>query len=866
MSYDCECLLAGNQEVAYRNYELPIDIAFVGESPGKEELVEGKSFVGRAGRLLNDEVKRAGLQDPRICFFNAARCLMDKDVLSDKDMRSIVSSCKRRFLDAAISQKAPRLIVCLGDWGLFAITGKKGVGKERGSFVWSEAWNCWVFTTWHPAYILRRAGKLPELQRDLEAVAEFANNGFEPVPQRPASFEWGEVDSIRPFLGDPSFKAAAIDTETQGLFWYNPNFLCLSASISINLHHAVQLTLFREIPSPEGASFSIWLPRAGTKKKPKYVEVFIARDPLFDQKVAELKELMGREDIKKYLMNIKFDLHALETVGVSEFRNCPMDIQLAAHVLDSDMFLEASLETLESSFLRIPVGHKDLASSEDKLDMLKAYSLDRNRIVQYACGDVIATHRTALSVKEALKGDELAARYYLKFAHPITTKVLMEIERKGIRIDEEALPSVRDQVASSMNQKASEFMQKTPLAVREKYPGDQFKLTKKKLLSDVFFVYTDPTTKDHIDIGLHQEPPSLSPKTRLPAFDKTARLALSDATSSSRVLSLLDLYKDWSEHNTLVTRYFSNIQDHLAPDGRIHPSYGVTNTSSGRTGARSPSIQNFPKRGPLSSMIRRLLVASPGNKLLAIDQSLSELRWAAHVANEPTMKEILLAGGDIHLNTARAIYALEGKHDFSALSKEEVKDARQKAKAVNFGFVYMMSAHGFRSYARTDYGLRFSYKQAEMYREEYFKLYYGLPSWHEECYHTITETGGIRSIFGRPRRLPGAQSPEYSESMRAVRIGVNYVIQGPSSDCVLYRALNILEDPEYNPEAAKIRAFIHDELIFEVPESSLYFYGRMFKKHMENTDFSEFGFKLSVPLVAELSAGDNLAEMTPLEV
>jgi DNA polymerase-1 len=368
------------------------------------------------------------------------------------------------------------------------------------------------------------------------------------------------------------------------------------------------------------------------------------------------------------------------------------------------------------------------------------------------------------------------------------------------------------------------------------------------------------------DFGFNLAPVAYSPKSKLPVCDKNVMSQLLDMSwTPERAKELIHTYLEWSEYNTLRTRYIKNIEENIGPDGRLHPTYSFKFTSSGRTGARGPSIQNFPKRGEMAHLILSLIIAPPGKKLMAADHSMSELRWVAHVANERKMKQIFKDGGDIHLATGKRVSRVS-EEDFMKMAPKAIKKMRQGAKAVNFGFIYGMSANGFKTYARSSYGITLSDKNARKWRNRYFDYYVDLEPWHIKCKRDIEQHGYIRHLFGRKRSLPNVESPDRAVSSEAIRIGTNFIIQGPSSDCTLMGGQNVKASEDYCKDEASIVIFIHDSLIYEIDEDKEQKYAGTIKRGMEDVDTSPYGFDLSVPLSIEIESGYDLSKMTPVDI
>lgn len=872
MSRMCDCILAGKNEVKYEG-NLDAEIVFVGESPGYEELREGRPFVGRSGKLLKRALEMMGIPI-EICFFaNSARCMIEKDNLKAKEVKAILNSC-RPNLETILHHILPKLIVPLGAIALEQVMKMKGIKKARGNFYWSEEFDCWVIPNWHPAYILRNASEEDNFVNVFRQIKEFRDSGYR--VQEMDDFEYFEVDSIRALLdggfaraADDSCYATALDTETQGLKWHSSEGVVISYSVAASDKIGYNIVLHEEC-DPGTGDFDIMIERGGTKKLPELAIVGVKKADNFDAKFAELKELCERKDIQKYFMNQKYDMHWLEHLGIEVINRAPLDIALAAHVIDAPRYMNASLGYLLESFCGISGSYKDDFSEAEKMDMLHQLATQRDKFNRYAAYDAVSTFRVALKIIDEFNIDRTSLNYYVNFAHPVETKFLYEMESNGVLIDEDSLPMVSVEIDEKIEDKVSEFKELCPEEVKERHVGN-FKLTRKAILMDALFQYSD-TDGEFQNIGHGIEPKEFSPKSKLPKVSKDIlKVLLDDSKVPNKAKQLIDAYQTWSSYHTLKSRYIKQIEDCVAMDGRIYPTYSLTYTSSGRTGARKPSVQNFPKRFEAAHLIRKLIIASPGKVLMETDHSMSELRWTAEIANEERMKEIFLKDGDIHLFTGAALaeYPLDiaskpemvrqliEKYD---LEKGEVKPLRQNAKAVNFGLIYKMSAMGLRNYAYQGFGVKLTDRQSNEWRKEFFRLYPGITPWQDGALRMMEEKGQITTIFGRRIPVPNIYSDDKKTQAEAERFGVNALVQGPSSDYTLLGGLETTENEEYNRNECKAALFIHDAIVWEVDVDKVDKYAWMVKRGMEQVDTSKFGFKLSIPFVANAEVGFSLAD------
>lgn len=859
---NCNCSLRWMIEVPYqgklnnaRSGFIQRDIAIIGESPGVTEEHIKRPFVGRAGKLLDRMIPLLGVGREDVFLGNASRCRLRKDVLTTKELAKVLTTCRPK-LKKALRQVKPKLIIALGAIACSQLGVKGQISKIRGQFIYSSEFECYILPTWHPAYVLRNPAAESDLASDFKLACSLMESDYKLTLSSAHVCTWKEVQSIRPLL-DGAFPKdekgcfiTAIDTETQGLHWWDENSLTISYAVAASLTEGWQVILHEEtLHDPD---FYILVER---DKNLRRIGIKYAEN--YEQKIEELKELCRRKDIKKYFMNQKFDKHRLWNLGVTELNSTPMDIAVAAHVLDSERYRNASLKVIYEDFVGQPLPHKDEVTKIDKADMLALLSYDRNKFNKYSSSDPVATLLAAVALKKLLMKDHESGIYHSYFAQPVETEFLFGLEREGIKVSQERLDRAFEKVEQEIVKAENDFQKFCPLDVYERHKNN-FKLTRTVILQEALFDFTDAATGEEIAYGYHMNPPRLSTKTGKPSVDKYVVIdTIGNKKAPNGAKKMLEAYQRWNEYHVLLSRYLSNIQDTIAKDGRIHPTYSITYTASGRTGARNPSIQNFPKRTKQANIIRELLVPEDGNILIASDYSMSELRWVADVADEPTMKKIFQEGGDIHTHTGCAVAGVKS----SEISAKRLKEIRRNAKAINFGLLYGMGWAGYQRTAYYDYGLELSINEAKRQRNMFFTLYNRLPEWHRKVINSLHKDGYIRTKFGRMRILRSIFSGTEKEVSKAERIGINAAIQGPSSDYALLGGKKVLDSKEGKALGIKGIAFVHDELVFEVPIQALPDAVELLNNKMTSVDTKPFGFLLSVPMAVEPNAGFDLAHM-----
>lgn len=290
---------------------------------------------------------------------------------------------------------------------------------------------------------------------------------------------------------------------------------------------------------------------------------------------------------------------------------------------------------------------------------------------------------------------------------------------------------------------------------------------------------------------------------------------------------------------------------------RLFPNFKLHGTVTGRTSCTDPNLQQVP-RDPI---IRNLVGAPEGWSVVEIDYSQAELRIAAIMSGDETMKRIYQTGGDIHTHTYEMITG-EKVSDDKYIKKEQ----RKKAKAVNFGFVYGMGWRKFKIYARDNYGVDLTDKEAEHWRERFFQAYHSLPKWHSKQRRIVQSMGQVRSPIGRLRRLPDIYSTDKSKKAEAERQSINSPVQGFGSDLTILGMSEIMGnaqyyDPDYVLDKDKffVIGTVHDATLFEVRNDYLMEFCPRAKHILEHPKALEtvFHFDSDVPIVADVAVGQS---------
>lgn len=277
-----------------------------------------------------------------------------------------------------------------------------------------------------------------------------------------------------------------------------------------------------------------------------------------------------------------------------------------------------------------------------------------------------------------------------------------------------------------------------------------------------------------------------------------------------------------------------------------------------------PNVQNIPSHGSLAKRLKKCIEAPHGKVLLALDYSQAEIRVVACTAHDKTMIDTYNQGLDIHIKTAANVVQGISVEEFMSQDKAERKSARQRAKAVNFGFLYGMQARKYMTYAKTDYGIDVTEEEANELRRRFLNdTYSSLSHWHSSTVTKARRSEIVRSLHGSTRHVPGVNLHDSYLASEWERQAINSPIQEFASDLGIIAMTNIIKD--LNDPDVKIFNFVHDAIYVEVPVEKAFYYASAIKWYMENPPLKEmFGLELPIPLGADCEIGFNLGETVEL--
>ena len=522
-----------------------------------------------------------------------------------------------------------------------------------------------------------------------------------------------------------------------------------------------------------------------------------------------LMPLLLDPSILKIGHNLKYDLVVLRRhrFDISTYD----DTMLLSFALDGGKHGHGMDELSKRYLDHVPIPYKDVAGTGKSAVTFDQVPLDR--ATAYAAEDADLTLRFWHAFKPRLLSEGVVSLYET-IERPLVP-ILAEMERAGVQVDVDLLRKLSNDFALT-----SADLEKEIYGIA----GESFTIGSPKQLGDILFN----------KLGL--EGGKKSAKTGAYSTD------VSVLEDLARVHLLPAKVVEWRQVNKLRSTYTDALQTQINGEtGRVHTSYSMTGAQTGRLSSTDPNLQNIPIRTPEGRAIRGAFIAKPGHKILSADYSQVELRLAAHMAQETALQQAFHDGQDIHAITAAQVFnvPLEGM----------APETRSRAKAINFGIIYGISAFGLANNLGIERG------QAQAFITAYFARFPGIQDFMERQKEFARTHHYVKTLFGRKIHLPGMADKNFQRRGFAERQAINAPIQGTAAD-IIKRAM--IRMPSALHEAglsAQMLLQVHDELIFEVPEDEADLAAATIKQIMEQACAP--ALELSVPLTAEAGVADS---------
>jgi len=521
-----------------------------------------------------------------------------------------------------------------------------------------------------------------------------------------------------------------------------------------------------------------------------------------------LKPMLEDPGVLKVGQNIKYDLLVL---GRYDVNVAPVDdTMVLSYVLESGLHGHGMDELARLHLGLETIKFKDVAGSGKSQVTFDRVELDK--ALDYAAEDADVTLKLFKMLKPRVATQHMATVY--ETLERALIPVLVKMERYGIKVDATELKRLSDDFAKRLGDLEVEI---------HELAGEAFNIGSPKQLGEILF------DKMGIEGGK---------KGKTGAYTTGAEI-LEGLAADGHDLPAKVL--DWRQLAKLKSTYTDALIGQINTEtGRVHTSYSMAATSTGRLASSDPNLQNIPIRTEEGRKIRKAFIAEPGHKLLSADYSQIELRLLAHVADIPQLRDAFHADLDIHAMTASEVFGvpIEGMDPM----------VRRRAKAINFGIIYGISAFGL---ARQ---LDISRGEASDYIKAYFERFPGIRTYMDDTKTFAAEHGYVSTLFGRKCHMSGINDKNPMKRGFSERAAINAPIQGGSADIIkraMVRLGGALDDAGLG---ARMLLQVHDELIFEVPEAELEATRALVKEVMESAA------TLDVPLVVDTGIGDNWDE------
>jgi len=526
-----------------------------------------------------------------------------------------------------------------------------------------------------------------------------------------------------------------------------------------------------------------------------------------DWVLEQLKPILEDAAKAKVGQNLKYDASVLARYDI-ELKGIKHDTMLESYIYNS-VGGKHDMDSLALRFLQHSCISFEQIAGKGK-NQLTFNQIELEQASPYAAEDADVTLRLHNRLFANIEQDESLKTVYEEIEMPLVP-VLSRIERTGVFIDEMKLSAQSVEITARLDE-----LEKKAYEIAEQ----EFNMNSPKQLQAILF--------EKMGLPVVKKTPSGTPSTNEEVLQE---LAL-DYPLPKLILEYRGLAK-------LKSTYTDKLPKMINPStGRVHTSYHQAVTATGRLSSTDPNLQNIPIRNEAGRRIRQAFVAPSGHKILAVDYSQIELRIMAHLSGDQALLDAFRDGKDIHAATAAEIMGV---------SIEDVSsEQRRRAKAVNFGLIYGMSAFGLAKQLGIPRG------EAQAYMDTYFERYPGVMQYMEDTRSTAADKGYVETIFGRRLHLPEIKSRNGMRRKAAERAAINAPMQGTAAD-IIKKAMLLVDQwiQEEGNGRVKLLMQVHDELVFEVEESSLSEIESKVQKLMESAA------ELKVPLVAEAGHGDN---------
>ncbi|MFK7788066.1 MAG: DNA polymerase I [Phycisphaeraceae bacterium] len=533
-----------------------------------------------------------------------------------------------------------------------------------------------------------------------------------------------------------------------------------------------------------------------------------------------LRPILEDPNVPKCGHNMKYDDLVLRHAGLN-IRGVVFDSMIGAFLAGAPGIGMDDLALSELGHECIPIseliGPKPRRKTDPPQKTMDQIALET--VSQYAAEDADITLRLCNKLKTKLD-EQGMTELYETIEMPLV-HVLATMEQHGIQVDPGILDAQREKLQSRIDELRSDILDRAKVDFNPDSP---------KQLGEVLFNQLGFKVIKKTKTGFSTDSEVLEKLDSLPPEDIT-----SVDESARPIPGLMIEYRMLTK---LVGTYLLSLKEAIADDGRVHARFNQTGAATGRLSSSDPNLQNIPIRTEVGRDIRKAFVAAPGHKLIAADYSQIELRVLAHLSEDPALIDAFNKGQDIHNAVAAQV--------FGAKPEDVTKEQRNRAKVINFGIIYGITAFGL---ARRIDDL--DNKAAAALIDEYKERFPGIDGFMQTCIEKASADGYVETILGRRRAIPGIHERNPNQRALAERLAINSVVQGSAADLIKLAMVNLQQRIEREQLPAKLLLQIHDELVIESPADQADEMAKILVETMQSA------MALKVPLEVEPGIGED---------
>lgn len=756
---------------------------------------------GSSREEMAAKVKSQGFDDADFVFMGVAPSQYNGE-FSKSDLKEF----RPQFIENVASH-TPDGVLAMGNEALFCALGHSGIMKWRGQVETSAQFVC--VPTIALGAIDRNPSQIQLLYADIRALYAAVYGQARNADAKPSKISVVSDESkLERFQADAGRACAvAFDLETSGFDELAEDAFIVSAAFTF---------LF------EDGTKTCW----AIPLKHRWSKCRTNWDSIIRRATSACKRIPVR-----IAHNAKFDCRWLTQFGAD--LPCNFDTMLAAHLLDENRF--KGLKPLAQMLLDAPPWDIAITTGKHAPPWYTQHLL--KDILRYNAMDTWHTMRLYQRFDAELRNDKRLYQLFTKLVMP-ASQSLVHIERRGVYVHREDLTDAAEVVANELTRISDALMSYVPKGIDER----TINFNPSGFLRWFLF--------EHLNL------PVLVEGKVGPSVAESVLSHLQD-TNPHPALDLLMERVKWQKFQS---SFINPYQELITRDSRLHTTFKLSGTVTGRlssgkaeadkvTGSRKATLRGINlQQVPRDPLIRGLFGAAPGWAFIEADYSQIELRVAAEISGEPTLRQLYVQGQDVHMTMAMR---MTGK-PASQVTKEE----RKKAKAVNFGFLYGMGAAKFVSTAWDNYGLKVTLEEAEAARAAFFQQYTHLLRWHATQRRLAHRNQRVQSPIGRIRHLPDIVSRDKRVVGEAERQAINSPVQAMASDlCLLSLVLLDRKFRRLGLRAAPIGT-VHDAINFECPLGELARVLPIIKQTMENPPLAQlFSYEPTIPIVADIGVG-----------